>query len=105
MPVYLKRGLDIIPDEILARVLLESDMNPKHLRTICRRFDRVVWRFPDFWTTIRHKKKGEGWSLALKRSGDLTLDMEILDDSVTVEQLKRLKPHWRRMGRLTIACD
>ena len=106
LPVYYHQCFASLPDELLASILEESGNDPVDMQMVSRRFYHLVSSLPRLWTTIRHRAQGDQWNLALERSCEQILDVDILVDELTPREVQALRPHWHRVGKLMLeACD
>ena len=105
LPVYYHQGFASLPDELLASILEESGNDPVEMQMLSWRFYRIVSNLPRLWTTIRSGEQGDRWNLALKRSCEQTLDVDILVDELEPRDLRALRPHWHRVGVLRLEAD
>ena len=85
--VVLSRGITIIPDEILARILIEANNErqqryrpktaPESLRLVCKRFYEVVNTTPAMWSFISSTMPTRQFTERIRRSGSVALTVDL----------------------------
>jgi hypothetical protein len=71
------RSLVDLPDDILSRILEESEVNPLELRTLSHGMFKIVMHNPCYWTTIRPDNSLARIKLSLEHSRKRSLDVNL----------------------------
>lgn len=67
-PIIIARGIDHLPDDILADIIEFVEAPSNDLANVCHRFRRVMYYLPNLWSTISTSDNDVKFNRRLERS-------------------------------------